>query len=161
VVHAYAGEIPRWKLVALLGRSGSGVSRLLKVLEKDGLVVRLRAPWNGRMLIAKLTDKGRELVESALAAIRSGEVEEVAHAHFSTSPETRERDAACFQRALLYARVSLGDRAVHEHPWAALELFDDDGPFLLQRPIPEAPRSQPWWERHTARRRRRPARAAA
>ena len=54
VVHTYVDGLPRFKLVRILGVAGPIVSRMLRKLEGEGLVRRVRDARDGRAIVVHL-----------------------------------------------------------------------------------------------------------
>ncbi|MEU1179049.1 MarR family transcriptional regulator [Streptomyces sp. NPDC005820] len=63
------------KVAELSGMSRAAVSALVGTLEKDGLVSKERAPYDGRAVQLRLTDAGREAITSAFQAHNEREQE--------------------------------------------------------------------------------------
>ncbi|MEU9288935.1 MarR family transcriptional regulator [Streptomyces sp. NPDC048275] len=60
-----AGPVEAKKVAELSGMSRAAVSALVNTLERDGLVSKERAPYDGRAVQLSLTDAGRESITSA------------------------------------------------------------------------------------------------
>ncbi|MFF7777078.1 MarR family winged helix-turn-helix transcriptional regulator [Streptomyces tanashiensis] len=56
------------KLAELTGMSRAAVSALVNTLERDGLVIKERAPYDGRAILLRLSDAGREVIKDAFVA---------------------------------------------------------------------------------------------
>lgn len=70
-----AGPVEAKKVAELSGMSRAAVSALVATLEKDGLVSKERAPYDGRAVQLRLTDAGREAITSAFRAHNEREQE--------------------------------------------------------------------------------------
>ncbi|MFJ8113918.1 MarR family winged helix-turn-helix transcriptional regulator [Streptomyces sp. NPDC096132] len=70
-----AGPAEAKKVAELSGMSRAAVSALVATLEKDGLVSKERAPYDGRAVQLRLTDAGREAITSAFRAHNEREQE--------------------------------------------------------------------------------------
>lgn len=70
-----SGPVEAKKVAELSGMSRAAVSALVGTLEKDGLVSKERAPYDGRALQLRLTDAGREAITSAFQAHNEREQE--------------------------------------------------------------------------------------
>lgn len=64
-----AGHLRRVDLAVALGRSASGITRLLKPMEKIGLVSRAEAGRDARVSLVKLSEAGWEKLDHALPTI--------------------------------------------------------------------------------------------
>jgi DNA-binding MarR family transcriptional regulator len=69
------GPSPQSDLVRYLARDRSTVTATLQAMERQGLIVRVSSPDDGRAMIVELTRRGRRSVPDALAAW--GELERV------------------------------------------------------------------------------------
>jgi DNA-binding MarR family transcriptional regulator len=70
------------EIASQLINSPSGMTRIADRLEKDGLIERGTPPDNRRVVLVKLTDRGREVLERADQAFRRG-LEESFSSHLS------------------------------------------------------------------------------
>jgi DNA-binding MarR family transcriptional regulator len=70
------------EIASQLINSPSGMTRIADRLEKDGLIERETPPDNRRVVLVKLTDRGREVLERADHAFRGG-LEESFSSHLS------------------------------------------------------------------------------
>jgi DNA-binding MarR family transcriptional regulator len=70
-----AGPVEAKKVAELSGMSRAAVSALVNTLERDGLVSKERAPYDGRAVQLRLTDAGREAITSAFRAHNEREQE--------------------------------------------------------------------------------------
>ncbi|GAA2474502.1 MarR family transcriptional regulator [Streptomyces thermolineatus] len=62
------GQVEAKKVAELSGMSRAAVSALVGTLERDGLVVKERAPHDGRAVHLGLTEEGRETITDAFSA---------------------------------------------------------------------------------------------
>jgi DNA-binding MarR family transcriptional regulator len=134
VIAAHGGSCARWRLVKVLGVSGTVVSRMVKALERDGLVRRSREPHDRRCVLVSLTGLGRFDVDQARLFTEGPALESLARRVFSFADGGSARQATVFAEFLQEARVNLRDRAPLPHPWVADRLFDEHGYFRLGRP---------------------------
>jgi DNA-binding MarR family transcriptional regulator len=63
-----SGPVEAGKVAELSGMSRAAVSALVATLERDGLVGKKRATYDGRAVQLRLTDAGREAIASAFQA---------------------------------------------------------------------------------------------
>lgn len=63
------GRMRRVDLAAAIGRTASGVTRLLRPMEKVGFVARDSSERDARVSLVALTDAGRERLEQALVTM--------------------------------------------------------------------------------------------
>jgi DNA-binding MarR family transcriptional regulator len=135
VLHTYRHGLMRAKLAQLLGVAGPGVSRMVKALEAEGLVVRRRSERDKRIVRIELTDGGRDVVECGLGSGNDvmdldGEVQKT----FASS-KYPEVDLHVLDRLLIRGRWRLGDRALYPEPWQGGEVFWDE-PGVIGEPPP-------------------------
>lgn len=71
---AHDDSMRRVDLASAIGRTASGVTRLLRPLEKIGLVERASSDRDARVSLVRITATGRERLEQALATL--GELSE-------------------------------------------------------------------------------------
>jgi DNA-binding MarR family transcriptional regulator len=69
------GPVEARKVAELSGMSRAAVSALVNTLERDGLVIRERAPYDGRAVLLSLTDQGRRAITTAFQAHNEREQE--------------------------------------------------------------------------------------
>ncbi|WP_405784736.1 MarR family transcriptional regulator [Streptomyces sp. NBC_01378] len=70
-----AGPVEAKKVAELSGMSRAAVSALIATLERDGLVTKERAPYDGRAVLLSLTEAGREAITTAYQAHNEREQE--------------------------------------------------------------------------------------
>ncbi|MEU6192182.1 MarR family transcriptional regulator [Streptomyces sp. NPDC047061] len=70
-----SGPVEAKKVAELSGMSRAAVSALVNTLERDGLISKERAPYDGRALQLRLTDGGLEAITSAFQAHNEREQE--------------------------------------------------------------------------------------
>ena len=63
-----SGPVEAKKVAELSGMSRAAVSALVNTLERDGLVSRERAPYDGRAVQLRLTEQGRQAITTAFQA---------------------------------------------------------------------------------------------
>lgn len=76
---AAAGGLPSGELGRHLYTRVTDVTRLLDRMEEKGWISRQRDPDNRRIVRAKLTDIGAQLVESAFSSLKELEEEQLSH----------------------------------------------------------------------------------
>ena len=67
------GPLPVGEIAAHAGVAGPTATRMLKQLERDGIVTRERSPADERRVMVTLTDRGREIVERQRRSLRSAQ----------------------------------------------------------------------------------------
>ncbi|MFK0281343.1 MarR family winged helix-turn-helix transcriptional regulator [Streptomyces sp. NPDC090499] len=70
-----AGPMESRKAAELTGMSRAAVSALVNTLERDGLVAKERAPYDGRAVLLGLSDQGRSVIKDAFTAHNAREQE--------------------------------------------------------------------------------------
>jgi DNA-binding MarR family transcriptional regulator len=70
-----AGPMESRKAAELTGMSRAAVSALVNTLERDGLVAKERAPYDGRAVLLGLSDQGRSVIKETFAAHNARERE--------------------------------------------------------------------------------------
>jgi DNA-binding MarR family transcriptional regulator len=104
-----------WKM---LGVAGPTVRRMVKSLVERGFVMRFPAPSDRRERIVQLTEEGKKVMASAMAAtMTSGKVEEAV-----VKAAGGKRRVRAFDGLLGVVRRGLGDRAwmlYLENPYAS------------------------------------------
>ncbi|MFI8992302.1 MarR family winged helix-turn-helix transcriptional regulator [Streptomyces antimycoticus] len=70
-----AGPMEARKVAELSGMSRAAVSALVNTLERDGLVIKERAPYDGRAVLLGLSNRGREVIMDAFTAHNARESE--------------------------------------------------------------------------------------
>jgi DNA-binding MarR family transcriptional regulator len=70
-----AGPLEARKTAELTGMSRAAVSALVNTLERDGLVTKERAPYDGRAVLLGLSDQGRTTITDAFSAHNEREQE--------------------------------------------------------------------------------------
>lgn len=73
LVFSSRGSLPLGKMGERLQVHPTSVTSIVRRLESAGLVVRLPHPQDGRAVLAEVTDRGREVVESATADLVSAD----------------------------------------------------------------------------------------
>lgn len=95
-----SGSLPMTRLGSLLQVHPTSVTSAVDRLVKQGYVERLRHPDDGRVVLASLTDEGREVVEQATIALNSDVFEK---------PGLEPGDVAGLTRLLAELRAGAGD----------------------------------------------------
>jgi DNA-binding MarR family transcriptional regulator len=67
-----SGELPLSRIGERLQVHPASVTGAVDKLEQQGLVVRVRHPEDRRAVLARLTDRGRQVTEDATAALNAG-----------------------------------------------------------------------------------------
>ena len=117
----------------LLGVSAPTISRMLKALEKLGMVRRARDSYDGRCRKVHITARGKACVEKALAATVGVRADKLAVARCGTGDKSRlphmseeevtavidgaKEKVDVLDYALERMRIALLDRAAFHHPW--------------------------------------------
>lgn len=113
-------QVTQRELRAYLGVSAPVVSRMLRSLEKLGLVTRERAPYDRRQLVVSLTDLGRSRIHTAARWMLRGMQRIVLHAICfgkDADPEQRFIHMDCLETYLRVLRDHCGDRARLYYAW--------------------------------------------
>ncbi len=110
-------EITQRELTYLLGMSKQALGELLGKLEGCGYIVRSAAPWDGRMMVVKLTEKGQEAADGMAAA------EEASENIFSTLTEEEKENLKVYLGKIIDQGKKLcsceeGDRKARREPAA-------------------------------------------
>ena len=144
-LYTYRYGIVRFKLAQVLGVAPPGVSRMVKLLERKGLVFRSRYDTDRRCVCVKLTDEGTEFVEDILGIeyreqlateelwVDSRVEREVCEWFAST--ERHEIELAILDQFLIRARVRQDDPAIYPFPWHGGEV-NWGQPGTIQEPPP-------------------------
>lgn len=143
IVELHTEGIPQRNIQYLLGVSAPTVSRMLKSLERLGMIV--RRPWerDRRSLYVRLTERGREVVRVAREAlVDSGIAERFSLRGLGSNPQTARPDRDLLQRFLARIRRAYGDYPRFEHPWR-VGCVDEDllPPVILDGWYPYAERA--------------------
>jgi len=133
VLHTYKHGIMRAKLARLLGIAGSGVSRMVKALEAEGLVTRRRSERDKRVVFIQITSGGRGVVDDGLGdgtdvMDLEGEVKK----RFVSS-QFPEIDLHILDTFLIRGRCRFTDKALYPEPWQGGEVFWDE-PGVIREP---------------------------
>lgn len=118
-------------IVTILGVSGATVSRMLKALERMGVVV--RSPWelDRRCLLVQITPIGIDLLGRAYAETVMPRISEHMAAAMITDQQHPDIDdpevvraVGAFEDRLVHARLRLRDPSPVRHPWLAVDVVD-------------------------------------
>ncbi len=144
-LHTYRGGIVRFKLAQLLGVAAAGVSRMVKMLEERGLVVRSRYDHDRRCVRVKLTDVGEEYVEEVLgweerdynpnAELDLDKLLESEAAGWFASTPLDRIELAMLDQFLIRARCRQADPAIYPVPWHGGEVLYGQ-PGTIETPPP-------------------------
>jgi DNA-binding MarR family transcriptional regulator len=118
VVEIHTEGIPQRNIQYLLGVSAPTISRMVKALEKQGMLRRARWERDRRCWLVELTEVGRAVVGSAREQlIDTGVAERFALRGLGRDPETARPDLTTLQRFLTRMRRAFNDWSPFEHPW--------------------------------------------
>jgi DNA-binding MarR family transcriptional regulator len=114
------GAMEARELAAAVGISRPTASGVMSTLQGRGLVVRRRDPSDGRLIIVKLTTKGRRTIEAVFPRFNAEETALARHL-----PPERQEELAATLRSLLRSVVA-ADGGLADDP--ALSRLRDSGP---------------------------------
>lgn len=131
--------VSRYRLKLMLGVSGPVLSRMVRVLEEEGLLVRRRSDRDRRYVSVHPTPEGLLLVEDALRELRDdGLLETWVRRCFASSDERWQGEVELLERFLERARVALEDPTPRRHPWEGISISRDGWILELEMPPPTA-----------------------
>jgi len=118
IVELHTDGILQRNIQYLLGVSAPTVSRMLKALEKLGMIRRRRLASDRRCVDVHLTHVGRNVVGVARETlIESGIAERFALRGLGSNPDTARPELTTLQRFLSSMRSAYGDWPLFAHPW--------------------------------------------
>jgi DNA-binding MarR family transcriptional regulator len=118
IVELHTEGIPQRNIQYLLGVSAPTISRMVKALEKLGMLRRRRWEQDRRCVLVEMTHVGAGVVGAARESlVESGVAERFALRGLGSDPDTARTDLTTLQRFLMRMRRAFHDSPLFEHPW--------------------------------------------
>ncbi len=135
ILWAHEHGLARFVLVRLLGVSGPVVSRMLRALENQGLIVREKDTRDRRLVIVSLSEAGRDSMLENLEDIETCAEADAENA-FSADRDSRKEQMELFERYLWRARYVNDETTPFLDPFIAKETRDFWGNWIRLNPPP-------------------------